>query len=290
MQIEIAIEAQKDALMRLRRALDREGPGVVYAHRGMDGPRPEIVFLESENSVDGKLRAISRIVRRLEKDPPQGGMFAFRVRNLAYAEPGAAVYREAFSPIPSIRIQPWCPAGTPVPDPGTVVLAGENAFGNGKHPSSRLCLQFLDSMSPGKEGAGGEVLDFGCGTGLLAIAAVLLGYGKALGVEIDSQAVQTAKKNVSMNRLENRIIIRQGSWDEVHGKFDLILANLVPSVLLRTGRNIPKHLKAGGCAVVAGFSRNQMQDMERFFRDAGLITQKRMTLDGWGLLGMIGGK
>ena len=148
---------------------------------------------------------------------------------------------------------------------------------------ARLCLQFLDCAAQSAphegEGKGGDVLDFGCGTGLLAIAAVTLGARQALGVEIDHQSVQTARKNVALNRLDHKIDIRKGSWNEVHGKFDLVLANLVPSVLLRTGQNIPNHLKNGGRAVIAGFGRNQMNDMERFFMDAGLLTQKRMTLD-----------
>ena len=187
-----------------------------------------------------------------------------------------------------MRIQPWNPDLIQAPDSGTVIIDAENAFGTGKHPSSCLCLQFLVSAarSSSREGKGGDVLDFGCGTGLLAIAAIALGARKALGVEIDRQSVQTARKNVALNRLEHRITIRQGSWEEVQGKFDLVLANLVPAVLFRTGQNIPNHLKDEGRAVIAGFGRNQMGDMERFFMDAGLFTQKTMIQDGWGLLVM----
>lgn len=288
MKIEIAIQGPGYALTQLCREFDCGAPGVVYFKRGMAGPKPEIVLLESEKSMDEKLHAISQITRRLERVLALEGRFAFRVRNLAYVEPSAAMSREAFFPIPSMKIQPWNPTLIQAPVSGTVIIDAENAFGTGKHPSSCLCLQFLDGAARSRpsegEGKGGDVLDFGCGTGLLAIAAVALGARKALGVEIDQQSVQTARKNVALNRLDHKIDIRQGSWKEVHGKFDLILANLVPSVLFRTGQNISNHLKDGGRAVIAGFGRNQMNDMERFFMDAGLFTQKKMTQDGWGLL------
>lgn len=259
---------------------------MTYSLREVNGPRHEIVFLESEKTVDDKLQAVSRIVQRIERAMPSGKGFEFQIRNLAYTEPGVRLHREAFSPIPSLRIQPWSSTGAHNPDSGTALIAAENAFGTGKHPSSLLCLRFLESARTTGEGADREVLDFGCGTGLLAIAAVLLGADMALGVEIDGQSVQTAKKNVALNKLENRITILEGSWNVVRGEFDLVLANLVPSVLLRTGRNIPNHVKAGGRVVIAGFSRNQMPDMERFFMDVGLAADKRMTLDDWGLLVM----
>jgi ribosomal protein L11 methyltransferase len=259
---------------------------MAYSQRPADGPGSEIVFLENEKTVDDKLHALSRIVRRLERMFSPGKGFEFRVRNLAYSEPCVAEYREAFYPIPSLRIQPWGRGLVPVPDSRTVLIAAENAFGTGKHPSSRLCLRFLDEVSPGWGKGGRNILDFGCGTGLLAIAAVLLGAEKALGVETDAQSVQTAKKNVALNHLEERITIAQGSWKEVRGEFDLVLANLVPSVLLRSGCNIPKHLKAGGYAVIAGFGLKQMPDMARFFMDIGLSLERNMTLDDWGLLVM----
>jgi ribosomal protein L11 methyltransferase len=290
MQIEIAIEGPRHALLRLCNALDRAVPGMTYSRRGLEEQRPGIVILENEKDVDQRLLAISRIARDLEKASGLRGGFEFRVRNLAYSEPSSLFPREAFHPIPSVKIQPWSPGETRDPEPGTLIIDSGNAFGTGTHPSSRLCLMAMEravrGAYQGLNWEGCHVLDFGCGTGLLAIGAVSWGAGHALGVEIDHQSVRTARKNVALNRLEEKITIRQGSWKEVHRKYDMILANLVPSVLLRTGQTIPRHLKGGGWAAIAGFGRDQMDAMEKFFVGSGLVTGERNTLEGWGLLVM----
>jgi ribosomal protein L11 methyltransferase len=74
---------------------------------------------------------------------------------------------------------------------------------------------------------GGNVLDFGCGTGLPAIAAIKMGAKSALGVEIDGPSAEAAEENVKLNPLSRTIKIKEGSWDAVQEKYDLIMANLV---------------------------------------------------------------
>ena len=89
------------------------------------------------------------------------------------------------------------------------------------------------------------------------------------------------KKNVLLNGLSERIVITRGSWEAVEGRWDLLLANLVPSVLLRSGFQIPAHLTEKGRAVVSGFGRNQRQEMEDFFARLGLRSTQRLDRDGW---------
>jgi ribosomal protein L11 methyltransferase len=134
---------------------------------------------------------------------------------------------------------------------------------------------------------GREVLDFGCGTGVLAIAAVKMGAKKALGVEIDPKSVQTAKKNVEINGLTERILIKQGSWEVVEGKYDLILANLVAAALFRAGKYIPSYLKDDGKVVVSGFSTNQQGEIKEFFRKQGLVATDRSSLEDWGAMVLV---
>ncbi|MCX5879841.1 MAG: 50S ribosomal protein L11 methyltransferase [Deltaproteobacteria bacterium] len=76
-------------------------------------------------------------------------------------------------------------------------------------------------------------------------------------------------------------VISQGSWEAVEGKVDLILANLVPSVLLRTGSGIPAHLNEQGRAIISGFGQNQSEEMEGFFADFGLLVRERLESKGW---------
>ena len=144
---------------------------------------------------------------------------------------------------------------------------------------------YLDNMTEGPSPQLGlqsaEVLDFGCGTGLLAIAALKMGAKKALGVEIDHQSAQTAIKNVELNGLSEEILIKEGSWEVVEGKYDLILANLVTAALFRAGKHISGHLKDHGKVVVSGFSCNQQKEMEEFMMKWGLVATDRSSLEGW---------
>jgi ribosomal protein L11 methyltransferase len=213
-----------------------------------------------------------------------------RVRNLAYSEPytGSSQFSEPFNPVPAITIHPWSPTMPEITDPRTIVLDPRHAFGTGKHPSTRLCLGIIASLSrdgsPGQVFGEWEVLDFGCGTGLLAIAALMLGAKSALAVEIDPPSVKAAKANAALNRLSQRMRIRQGSWEVVHASYDLILANLVISTLLRTARHIPGHLKEQGVAVVSGFSERQMDEVKGIFEGLGMHVSRELTTDGWAAL------
>jgi ribosomal protein L11 methyltransferase len=159
-----------------------------------------------------------------------------------------------------------------------------HAFGTGKHPTTRLCLQILDSLIQAVLHIK-RALDFGCGTGILAMAAVRLGAHQALGVEMDAASAKTAKRNVRLNRLEQRIEIREGSWDAVEGPFDLVLANLVASALFRTGDRIAGYMEDHGWAVVSGFGMNQVGEVLPVLEKSGLVLDRQYNLDGWaGLL------
>jgi ribosomal protein L11 methyltransferase len=128
------------------------------------------------------------------------------------------------------------------------------------------------------------ILDFGCGTDLLAIAALKLGALRAVGVEIDHDACQAVRRNRVFNALTGRFEIVEGSWEEVREKYDLIFANLLASVLLKTGRKIRGYLKEKGRVVISGFSAQQMGAMEDFFIPMGLEPIEWETHAGWGCL------
>ncbi|MBU2497857.1 MAG: 50S ribosomal protein L11 methyltransferase [Proteobacteria bacterium] len=291
MKIEIAIEGPPHAISELGRRLAHLSPSLEEPPDPGDG-QAKVLLMEEEKTLNERLMEISRIVNRAEKDLSLRKKFEFKVRNLSYTEPpgGGERQREAFNPIPSITIQPWHPSTARSEGPSTVFIDSQHAFGNGRHPTSRLCLASIEDLAQAglREGLQGKrVLDFGCGTGLLAIAAVRMGAGHALGVEADPLSVETAKKNMRLNGLSGRITIRKGSWEVVRGEYDLVLANLVPAVLLRTGGRITSHLKEDGTAVISGFSDRQLMDMERHFTRAGLIKKESATLDGWAALTMV---
>jgi len=280
MKIEIAIEGPLETVLALQQRLPKAS-GQLDQGVGDAPKRARLILVEEDDRVNQVLIRISGIA---ERELHHAEALEFRVMNLAYTEPSpwCESLREPFQPVPSLTVQPWSPSVSPADDRHTILLDSNLAFGTGRHPTTELCLKAIHDLSRGPWGLSGRsVLDFGCGTALLAIAAVKWGASRCQGVEIDPEAAATAKKNVILNGLSERIVISQGSWEAVDGKVDLILANLVPSVLLRTGSEIPGHLAEEGRAVVSGFGRNQRQEMEDFFARLGLRSTERLDRDGW---------
>jgi ribosomal protein L11 methyltransferase len=176
----------------------------------------------------------------------------------------------------------------PRPDNGQVALcinAGPS-FGTGGHPSTALMLTAMEEFFnpppglPSRKGC--TVLDAGTGSGILSLAAVSLGAGSVLAVDTDPEAVKAAQNNLEFNNAADSIEVVQKAADQVEGKFDLILANLVPSVLTRTGKKLVKRLAHGGVMIVAGFADIQTPQVVRAMTKAEMITQKSYSKAGWG--------
>ena len=285
MKIEIAIEGPCEAVRALHCKL---ACGSEEVEQGVDKDpqRARLILVEEDDRVNQVLIRISEIA---ERELRIAESLEFRVRNLAYSEPSpwCESLREPFQPVPSLTVRPWSPSASRSDDRHGILLDSDLAFGTGRHPTTQLCLKALQDLSCGLWGLSGKsVLDFGCGTALLAIAAAKLGASHCQAVEIDPEAAATAKRNVVLNGLSDRVVISQGSWEAVEGRVDLLLANLVPSVLLRTGSEIPAHLREQGRAVVSGFGRNQSQEVEDFFSRLGLKTTEHLERQEWRALVM----
>jgi SAM-dependent methyltransferase len=287
-KIEIAIEGPMHILARLSEELGASPPLRRHVLPGeREGERGGRILLQRR--LDEKLVEVSRALKRAEKKFSLSKPFDLRVRNLAYSEPstGSEGFKEPFNPIPGLTVQPWFPLIRGLRGEAkdrTIIIEANHAFGTGKHPTSRLCLKVMDRGARMGNLQGKRVLDFGCGTGLLAIGAVKMGAGRAVGVEIDSQAAAAARRNVALNGLGGRIEIKEGSWEAIHETFDLVLANVVPSVLLKTGSRIPQTMVLEGTAIVSGFGTPQTDEMATFLGTAGLVEAERLDLEGWGAL------
>ncbi|MFZ0450726.1 MAG: 50S ribosomal protein L11 methyltransferase [Desulfatiglandaceae bacterium] len=293
MEFEISVEGPSQAIEALARLLE----GVAFQTKTVPPLEPDFPPLESiciyessPDSVDRRLLELSPLIDKVETEGHLRDCLKLRVRNLAYSEPrsGSERFLEPFNPIPSLTIHPWPSHPIHASDQTSIILYPHNAFGTGKHPTTRLSLEILASVARGNHGTLAfpecSVLDFGCGTGILAIAALKLGAKDALGIEIDAQSAKTALRNVELNRLSQNVRVEQGSWDRVGGAYELILANVVPSALFRTGNAIPTHLKQGGLAIVSGFGENLLEDMAQFFLERGLVTLEQFRYEAWGAL------
>jgi len=167
----------------------------------------------------------------------------------------------------------------PPPPPARVVRLDPGvAFGTGTHPTTRLCLGWLDQhLRPGA-----SVLDYGCGSGILAIAAAKLGAERVVGVDIDSQALDAARANASANQIA-------ASYTDPHGlsqcatTFDIVLANILSNPLRLLAPALLARVAAGGALVLSGVLERQAGELIATYRraDASLPLSVWRAEDGW---------
>ena len=173
--------------------------------------------------------------------------------------------------------------------PGAVVLALDPgmAFGTGLHPTTRLCLAALESLADRgaliATGANGpvRVLDVGCGSGILSIAAALLGVRDVLAVDVDPIAVEATTANARRNRLARVVRAREGSAPSGEGPFDVVLANLIASLLVSLADGLLEDLRPGGTLLASGIFENREPDVVAAFRAHGLEVANRWSEGDW---------
>jgi ribosomal protein L11 methyltransferase len=156
-----------------------------------------------------------------------------------------------------------CPGGRPAPDPEAVVLELDPglAFGTGTHQTTAMCLEWLDATRL----AGRTVLDFGCGSGILALAALKLGAASASATDIDPQALLATRENALRNRLESRI--RISSPDALpEESWDIVLANILAGPLIELAARLAASTRAGGALLLAGMLESQAKSVADAYR------------------------
>lgn len=164
----------------------------------------------------------------------------------------------------------------PRPDAVNVVLDPGLAFGTGSHPTTRLCLTWLVDHLKGGE----TVLDYGCGSGILAIAAAKLGATRAVGVDIDPQAIAAARDNALRNQVKAEFFLPQ---DAPPLQADILLANILTNPLKALAPLFAGRVRAGGQIVLSGILAVQADEVIAAYApwfDLSLAD----TLDGWALL------
>ncbi len=175
------------------------------------------------------------------------------------------------------------PLRTPIKiDPGM-------AFGTGTHPTTQLCLELIEQYLP----RGGEVIDVGCGSGILSVAAVKLGAKHALAVDVDPDSVKSSQENAQSNGVLEKLTIAQGSVAEIKtGQFGitsapLVLANILAPVLIRLFESgMAGLVSPGGVIILSGILDHQANDVVAAGEKYGLRLLEKRQIADWVALAM----
>jgi ribosomal protein L11 methyltransferase len=155
-------------------------------------------------------------------------------------------------------------------DDAVIALDPGMAFGTGLHPTTRLCLLGIERWADEGRVAGARALDVGCGSGILGLAAARLGAMRVDGVDTDPIAVEATLANARRNGLVRRIHARQGSLPSGQPPYDLVLANLIASVLVRLADDLAAELRPGGLLLASGIFIDREPEVRAAFAQAGL--------------------
>ena len=167
-----------------------------------------------------------------------------------------------------------------------------SAFGTGEHPTTRGCLLLLDQLlATHPEAKSWNMLDMGCGSGILAMAFSKACGGKALGVDMDEQSVEIANDNATANGLSalNRFEISMGYALPLiteNGPYDLIMANIFADPLCEMAGDLRRHLKDGGFVILSGILNTQANAVIAAHEAQGLILDENMILGEWSALAL----
>lgn len=191
----------------------------------------------------------------------------------AWARPVRAGTRIVLQP-------PWVP---PAPgEAGDVVVALDpgRSFGSGSHPSTRLVLAQLEGLVTGGE----QVLDVGCGSGVLGVAALLLGADRVVAVDVDPVAVEATEQVAAANGVADQLQVSAGPVADVGGPFELVLGNIGAGVLVELAPAVTARVAAGGHLVLAGFLDADAAGVREAYRRQGLTGIDQVGEDGWACL------
>lgn len=173
------------------------------------------------------------------------------------------------------------PSWAEVPDDGSVILRLDPglAFGTGTHPTTALCLEWLDAQNM----SGKTVIDYGCGSGILAIAALLLDAESALCVDNDPQALTATQDNAQQNHCAEKLRMKlvETTGEPLDAQADVVLANILAGPLRELAPLIAPLVKPGGDLVLSGILAEQAEDVMNAYRAFGLLFEAPAIREEW---------
>ncbi|WP_100372238.1 50S ribosomal protein L11 methyltransferase [Bacillus sp. FJAT-45037] len=196
-------------------------------------------------------------------------------------EDWATAWKKYYKPVKisqSITITPTWEDYEPNEDEMVIELDPGMAFGTGTHPTTVLCIQALDSVLKGGE----DVVDVGTGSGVLSIAAAKLGAKRVKGLDLDEVAVESASSNVKLNNVQEVVSISQGDLlEQIDGKYDVVVANILAEVIIGFVGDAAAILKPGGTFITSGIIKRKKQEVKDALIGAGFTIEEVVEMDDW---------
>jgi ribosomal protein L11 methyltransferase len=165
-----------------------------------------------------------------------------------------------------------------------VLIDPGGAFGMGDHPTTRGTLEIARRHTAAAEVS--DILDLGCGSGILSIALLKDSTARAVAVDIARPAIEATLENATLNEVSERISVFLGDVRSVDGTFDLVLANILAPVLLADAADIVARIAPGGSIILSGFTDTRRDDILGAYEALGCVPQGEVLVDGWWSLQM----
>lgn len=243
-----------------------------------DKDREPVVYVYFDDTEDGRKKVQDlKLAVMMLKGKEMEGVFGWDTSlGRLYAEDRVVddrdwkdKWKEFFKPMKvteKLVIKPTWESYEKVGDEKVIEIDPGMAFGTGTHETTSLCLELIETYLKKNQ----RVLDIGCGSGILSIAAALLGSGPVLGVEIDPDAVRTARENVQANGVKDIVTIQEGDLaKDVEGKASLIAANLMAPLVIRLAPAAAEHLEEKGVFISSGILLEKRKEVEDAICQAG---------------------
>lgn len=164
-------------------------------------------------------------------------------------------------------------------EPGTIRLTDDAAFGSGFHPTTVLCLEAIDEATIAAVPP--SMLDVGIGSGVLALAALVYGVARVVGVDIDDHALRVAADNARLNALDDRVQLTRGGPDAVSGVWPFVVANVLAAPLIEMAPVVVRRISHHGQLVLSGIPSALALDVEHAYRHLGMQRVRVTTRAGW---------
>ena len=241
--------------------------------------RPGITFYLEDDAAGQKL--LVQVKDRLASELTQPGAFQLSSRTADDSE-WRDNWKQYFKPARVTKrlvVKPSWEDYEPGQDDLVIEIDPGMAFGTGTHATTGMCMQFLETYIDSENDV---VLDVGCGSGILSMAAALLGAGRVVGVDLDPVAVEVAKENVERNRLSDRIVTMEGDLTKgLSLKADIVVANLMADLVIMLAGDVAAHLQGKSIFLSSGILAEKCDQVVQALQDCGFSVLEIKEQDGW---------